>query len=117
MAGLSPLTDAGGQPRIPAFDRAVPLPSGWNAYHAARYDWASQYFGPGSSFDRYALTGPGDQLVWADVVITSNDSLTQYPVEGCRAFHADSIADIQKVPLGESRSATALDYREAGSDR
>lgn len=115
LTGLSPTTDTGGQARLAAFSASARLPAGWSAGRVARYDWAAQYFGPDSTFDRYRLTGPHGQVVWADVVTTSNDSLNQYPVEGCLAFHGDAIQDIQKVSLGHSMAATALDYRQAGT--
>ena len=115
LSGLGPTTDAGGRPRVAAFQTGARVPEGWQVSHVARYDWAAQYFGQDSRFDRYRLTGSGGQVVWADVVTTTNGSLAQYPVEGCLAFHGDAIAGIQKVSLGPSLAATALEYRQASS--
>ena len=118
--GLLPyaaFADGSGAPTVSPFSTAAPLPARWAVTHQDTYTWAEQYFGTGSSFDRYELTSTGQfGVVWVDVVRTPDrGALDAYNLQSCFLFHNYSIDTARRLDLGSGVTGLLLNYRDPQS--
>ena len=118
--GLLPyaaFADGTGAPTVSAFSASSPLPARWQVTHQETYRWAEQYFGNGSSFDRYSLASTGQfGVVWVDVVRTPDQStLDAYNLQSCFLFHNYSIDTARRLDLRNGVTGLLLNYRDPES--
>ncbi len=114
---FGPLAGQLGTPRLVSFAQApIQLP-GWSVQPIDRYDWASQYFGSGAVWTRYAYapTAGGAATVLADVIDTPNlSSFSTYDVLACYDYHGYGLSGIQRVGLGAGVQATVMTLKIPG---
>jgi len=93
------------------------LPRGWELHHVANYPWGVQYFGAGSSFNRFVLVAD-EQTVVADVVSTTDAArLSAYNLQSCFLFHNDQVRTLVRVDLGHGVTGQLIDYYDRASGK
>lgn len=127
MAGLATFADrnlsgyagwitSDGRPATTPFASGS-LPRGWAVMHLQSYNWAGQYFGSGSSFDRFAVVAD-NQMIVADVVRTLDaGSLSAYSLEACFLYHSFRISRSTRADLGHGVTAELLNYDDPASGK
>jgi exosortase/archaeosortase family protein len=111
LAPYAAFVDGSGVARVGAFPSADF--AGFSTEHVDTYTWAKQYFGDNSSFDRYTLSGAQSELVYADVVRTSDrSSLDAYNLQNCFLFHNYNITTSRRVDLGHGVTGLLLNYSD-----
>ncbi|HUZ44526.1 MAG TPA: exosortase/archaeosortase family protein [Acidimicrobiales bacterium] len=112
-----PLAGQMGSPRLVSFAEAPIQLSGWSVQPIDRYGWASQYFGTGAVWTRYAYapTTGGAATVLADVIDTPDlSSFSTYDVLACYDYHGYGLSGIQRVGLGAGVQATEMTLKIPG---
>ena len=86
--------------------------SGWQESKVGEYDWATRFFGGGSSWIRYEYYGAkGPVPVIADVVTTSSlTRLDTYNVQACYSFHGYGLRKPITYGLGGGVESTLLTF-------
>ena len=107
--------DGTGAPTVRAYQISDALPRGWTTSYFATYDWAQQYFGQGSRFDRYVLQYGRDDSTQAfmDVVRTDDQgSLDAYNIQSCFLFHNYDLRDTERIDVGNGVTALLVNYSD-----
>lgn len=87
---------------------------GWQESRVAQYDWATRFFGDGSSWVRYQYYGASAPAsVIADVVTTGSLSRLQaYGVQACYEFHGYGLHKPLDYDLGGGVKGTLLTFHD-----
>jgi exosortase/archaeosortase family protein len=100
-----------GAPSVQEVTRQNAFVAGWSINQTDSFPWAGEYFGSGTTWDRYEYQpdpgGPGGHAltyhspVVMDVVTTSDlNSFSVYPVDTCYAYRGAQILQGRIVSLG-----------------
>ena len=116
LGSYAAFVDGTGAPTVKAFSVHQPMPKGWKVSYLATYDWAQQYFGTNSKFDRYALDygGSDSSQAWMDIVRTDDQgALDAYNLQSCFLFHNYDLHTTRRIDIGHGVTALLLNYSDA----
>jgi exosortase len=104
-----------GSPAVRAFVRRPAVGPGWHAHRIERIPWASQYYGPHSTWIRYRLrparTNNTQFTVWLDAVQSPDlGALDAYSLAHCYGFHHFDVELDRRVDLGKGVVGQAFAY-------
>lgn len=113
LATYAAFDDGLGAPTVQPFGPPASAPGGFRIEQSSTFPWAKQYFGPNSTFTRYFVLGTGQQLTYADVVVTDDrGSLDAYNLQNCYMFHNYSIVTTDHIDLGSGVTGLLLNYSD-----
>jgi hypothetical protein len=120
--GLQPYAAFGnvsGSATVQAFNKTASVPAGWRVTPTANWLFATEYFGPGSTWVRYRIMpAHSKNALYADVVLTFNKaSLDTYNVVNSVLFRNYAIRTWQRIDLGDGVYGLVLNYSDPASHR
>jgi exosortase/archaeosortase family protein len=111
-----------GIPRLASFASAPPTIQQWSPTSKGdSYDWARRFFGDDSTWNRFWLSPPAEQVggLWgtepilADVITGSSiDRLNAYGIEACYKFHGYNLNDQVTIDLGGGVKGTSMRWKD-----
>jgi exosortase/archaeosortase family protein len=119
---VDPVASALGAPKVLPFDSVVDHVPGYDTERVDNFSWATRFFGEGSDWTRYQMTGSGtaelggDLPVTADVVTTTDlNVFNDFGVEECYKFHGYDVEGRQEVDLGRGQVGTMLSWEDSSA--
>jgi exosortase/archaeosortase family protein len=88
----------------------------WSLQAFGEVPWASQYFGTGASWQRFAAFAPtaADEPAWTVAIDTTEvadlANLDAYTLEACYGFHGYQLQRAEVIDLLDRRPAERIDY-------
>jgi exosortase len=114
-----------GQPRLGEWSPAIARVDGWTVRQTNSYAWVVQYFGSGSTWNRYAYLAettvagsPGTAgFVNVDVISTWDlGTLSTYGLEACYGFHNYDVLETGRVELGAGVVGHTVAYLDPATE-
>lgn len=96
---------------IPSYQATLPDYESISPVFVGQYDWSQQFFGRGSTYQRYSYQLPDGQTIWVDSVVTDERRrLDLFNVQGCYNFHGFELAAVSTVDIGHGIVGQQLQF-------